>query len=378
MQIVKGVPVASSRNSNVESLRIVGIVLILLNHSLQIDCLPVAAFPWNSVLNLLSRLGGLGDVIFFGITAYYLANSETKLTLKGQLRRIWLLERQLLVYSIGCYIATLVVWINGLGFNSFDINALVALGLKSLIPLSSNLWWYPTAYTVFIIVLPFLNVLLRRLGTRIHGALAAALFVLCSFSTLPGPFSLGWTPALFVYQYIVFSFVVWYLHPNRNVLFSLILFSMLMGVIGPLTYGVTGSDVSGRDLNMPQSIVPMTLGFSLVLLMVELPARTNRVVNRLASCSFAAFLLLCYPSGLLLVGKVVGAISGLMGELWVARIFFETLYALGVLLIALVIDTLRQAIFSITFDRRRGGLFDSLWSIASTRFPILGIAEKPV
>lgn len=369
---------ASSRNSNVESLRIVGIVLILLNHTLQNDCLPVAAFPWNSVLNLLSRLGGLGDVIFFGITAYYLANSETRLTLRGQLRRIWLLERQLLVYSIGCYIATFVVWINGLGFNTFDGNALVELGLKSLIPLSSNLWWYPTAYAVFIIVLPFLDILLRHLGTRMHGALAAALFILCSVSTIPGPFSLSWTPALFVYQYIVFSYVVWYLHPSRSAILSLVLFAILIGVIGPLVYGVAGFDVSGSNLNMPQSMAPMVIGFSLVLLMAELPARTNGAVNRVASCSFAAFLLLCYPSGSILTSKVVGVIAGLTGELWVARIFFEALFALGFLMIALITDALRQAVFSRTFDKHRGGLFDSIWSIASKQFPELVIAEKPV
>lgn len=68
-----------TRDSGVEALRIVAMMLIVLNHTMQITMVPGGAgagiiLPFVS--NLLSRLGALGDVIFFSITSYYLWNSK--------------------------------------------------------------------------------------------------------------------------------------------------------------------------------------------------------------------------------------------------------------------------------------------------------------
>lgn len=359
-----------SRNSNVELLRVVGIILILLNHTLQNDLLPAAAFPWSVASSLFSRLGGLGDVIFFGITAYYLS-LQWGVTLRGQLRRVWILEQQLLVYSIGLYCVTLLIRLTGAGFNSYDFNGLLSMGIESLLPLSSGFWWYPTSYAVFLVTLPFLNILLRCIGERAHGALAGMLFILCSISTQWGPLSLGWTPALFVYQYVVFSYVVWYLHLSRKILIRLVCVAALLGVIGPLISGVTGADVSGRYLNVPQSMPSMVVGFALVLLMISLPVRSSRIVNRVASCAFAAYLIQCYPSGSQVIGKAVGMVATLTGEQWPVRMLLEVLIALGVLMLAVLVDSVRQFVFTKTVGRHKGRVFDRVWELAVRSCPAI-------
>ena len=64
------------RNSNVEMLRLVAMASITLNH-----------FPWDYlvlgsgdeaclaqfIVNLVSNFGGLGDCLFFGISAWYMS-----------------------------------------------------------------------------------------------------------------------------------------------------------------------------------------------------------------------------------------------------------------------------------------------------------------
>lgn len=368
---------ARSRNSSVELLRIIGIVLILMNHVLEKDLLPVAAFPWSIVSSLLARLGGLGDVIFFGITAYYLSNRGEELSFKGQLRGVWILERQLLSYSIALFLVTLVVRYFGLGFDTYDAQALLGLGIKSLLPLSSYFWWYASAYAVFLIALPFLDALLRYMGRGAHRALAAVLFIFCAVPTVSGPFQMGWTPPLFLYQYIIFSYVARYLHPSRKALVLLALTSALLGMAGPVISGVIGSDVSGSYLNSPQAFPPMVLGFSLVLLAVDSPIRTNRIVNEIASCAFAAYLIQCYPSGKLVVGKVVGIIASGTGSQWLERILLEILFAVSILGAAIVAEKFRKALFYRTVDRHKGGLFDRLWELVESQFPKVGALGEP-
>ena len=338
---------------------------------------PPKAFPWSVASSLLGALGGLGDVIFFGITAYYLSQRSEGMTLKGQLRRVWILERQLLVYSVGIFLVTLALRLAGVGFKTYDRSWLIWLGFKSLLPLSSCFWWYATAYAVLLVALPFLSALLRHLGRKAHGALAATLFAFCSIPTKWGVFSFGWTPAVFLYQFVVFSYVVWYLRPRRNVLRSLAVAAALLGMTGPLISGITGANMSGGYLNVPQAMPPMVLGFSLVLLAVGSPSRNIRVVDRIASCAFAAYLMQRSPSGIIVGAKAVGVIAGLTGEQWAASILLEILFSLCILVAAVVVDSLRQAVFARTVDRRRGRLFDSLWELAAEKLPEVRVLEKP-
>lgn len=152
------------RNSNVESLRLFAIILILLNHTVQEKILDLSiASPFLSYGSyFLARLGGLGDVIFFGITAWYLAAGAT--TPKKSCERAWLLERQLLFYSVGLFLFVLLMRGAGLGFKSVEVKGIISWGISSAFPLLTKVWWYPTSYVCFLLVCPWANRILRRLG----------------------------------------------------------------------------------------------------------------------------------------------------------------------------------------------------------------------
>lgn len=46
------------------------------------------------------------------------------------------------------------------------------LMMKSVMPLSMGVWWYATAYTIFLAPLPFLAEELKALGRECHFSLA--------------------------------------------------------------------------------------------------------------------------------------------------------------------------------------------------------------
>lgn len=229
-------------------------------------------------------------------------------------------------------------------------------------PLLSAFWWYPSACAVFLIAQPFLDRLLEAIGKRNHAVLSGFLFVLLSVPIPKNPLNLGWTSVLFVYQYVVFSYVVKYLRLSRRVLVLTLTGSALLGIVLSLISGITGNEsMTGGYMNVPQTLVPMAFGFSLVLLATDSEPFSNRVVNHIASCAFAAYLILCYPSMLLLVGKAVGVVAGATGNNWPLRLVCEIAVALLLLVAAIVVDSLRQGVFRMTVDRHRGALFDKLW-----------------
>ena len=98
---------SKTRNSRVEILRIIAMLLILMNHFLQMDTMKTSSYPFKTLNALLSHLGGVGDDIFFGISAYYLCTRKSNI--KDSLRRFWKLEIELLFYSIILFVSTMAV-----------------------------------------------------------------------------------------------------------------------------------------------------------------------------------------------------------------------------------------------------------------------------
>lgn len=86
------------RSSSFELLRIVAMLGIAFNHVLIQDRMLGQPLGVRSINKVLTNFGGVGDVVFFGLTAWFLCAQQT-LSIKRNWRRIWLLERQVLFYS---------------------------------------------------------------------------------------------------------------------------------------------------------------------------------------------------------------------------------------------------------------------------------------
>lgn len=139
--------------------------------------------------------GKVGVVIFFSISAWFFLDKEQ--TIKSNLKRVWIMERELLFWSLILVTFYLV-------FDRADLS--MKLMVKSVMPLSMGVWWYATAYAIFLALLPFLAKGLKALGREYHLALAATVLVIWGLTSfIPGAQSLTDNVFGFVYVFILIS-----------------------------------------------------------------------------------------------------------------------------------------------------------------------------
>ena len=80
------------------------------------------------------------------------------------------------------------------------------LMMKSVMPLSMGVWWYATAYAIFLALLPFLAKGLKALSREYHLALAIIVLAIWGLqSFIPGLQSLTDNIFGFVYVFILIS-----------------------------------------------------------------------------------------------------------------------------------------------------------------------------
>lgn len=90
------------RNSSIELLRIIAMFMILMHHFIVhngYDVLKLPLGPERIFFQLVMQGGGkVGVVIFFSISAWFFLDKEQ--TIKSNLKRVWIMERELLFWSL--------------------------------------------------------------------------------------------------------------------------------------------------------------------------------------------------------------------------------------------------------------------------------------
>lgn len=354
------------RNSSIELLRIIAMSMILMHHFIVhngYDVMKLPLGPERIFFQLVMQGGGkIGVVIFFSISSWYFLDNEQ--TVKTCLRRIWFMEREVLFYSIFLALFYLL-------FDRSDLS--MGLFIKSFAPLNFGVWWYATAYSIFLALLPFLYLGLKALGRSHHLELAIIVLAIWGVTSFfPGMQSLPDSVFGFIYIFILISAYKWYLKPLKKKDIWLIIcvglgfFLLYTGVA--IAASIFGHD-TGIFITGSWKLPVFMIGFGMFLLFNRVTFYSD-VVNRIAKSAFAVYLLTDY-----------GASEKL---LWV-RLFnleklcqrpFAILQIIGILIaiyaICTLIDFGRQALFGATIDRKQGRFFESCWNrlerFASIRF----------
>ena len=357
-QIAKG---GGQRNSSIELLRIIAMFMILAHHFIVhngYDVLNLPLGPERIFLQLVMQGGGtVGVVIFFSISAWFFLDREQ--TIKSNLKRVWIMERELLFWSL-CLVAFYLV------FDRADLGA--KLMVKSVMPLSMGLWWYATAYAIFLALLPFLSKGLKALGREYHLALAATVLVIWGLTSfIPGAQSLTDNVFGFIYVFILISAYKWHMMPFTTkqvwLMTGIGLGFFLLYTAASATLSLLEHDM-GIFITGSWRLPVIMVGFGGFLLFDRVTFH-SRVINRIAQSAFAVYLITDYAASEKL--------------LWVKLFNLQNLYQqplailqiLGILLAIYVVCTLldfaRQALFAVAIDKRRGRWFDLLWDKASSR-----------
>ncbi|WP_347285009.1 acyltransferase family protein [Corynebacterium stationis] len=354
-----------TRNSSIELLRLVCMLMIVGYHYAYTSAGHWIAEQPFSLAKLIYQclMGGgwVGNFVFFTISIWFLL--DRKQTLQSNLRRVWILERELLFWSIALFLITIVLRKHDIFTGSLSTQM---LALRCFLPLSLNIWWYPTSYALFLVFLPFLNIGMRRLSQRQHCQLACICLLLWGLLGLIPKLSYNLTEStvfVFIYWYILISYYRWHMKPfSTRRCWSLIGigvgidFIYLLG--SNLLYSATGKAASAQLFIFDKWKLPtMLIGFGMFLL-AERTGFRSRAVNVLAASAFGVYLIHFYPP----------ILASWTYYLSVERMFttahpilFGLLTIFAVFVACLLMDLIRQGFFKLTFDRHRGRLFDRLW-----------------
>ena len=335
--------------------------MIILHHHVVHNPFPVYDEPASVsqfIYTCFLPLGKVGVDIFFGISAWFLCQNRD-LSPRKSLKRIWVLERQMLFYSL----------LLMLGLVLFDRKGISRSQIVySVFPLISNLWWYPTNYALFLLFYPFVTVGLRKMGQRMHGYLAVILLVVWGliYGLTPNDYVgfLASTFVSFIYQYLLISYYRWYLKKASKTLgwsmvglgsaavLGLILFGDWMRTFTHGGFPRMIFDYINRESKLPLLLI----AFGALLVADRIHIR-SRLINYLAKGTFGVYLMHDYPPvRALLWGRF--DIRKVWGQ--DAAVVYSLALVLLIFMVCLAIDLIRDRLFALTIDRHKGRWFELL------------------
>lgn len=189
----------SCRNSSIELLRIIAIILIIFHHfNIHGIINKYTMLDTNSTQYMLSQMIGWGgymcNSIFIIITGYF--------TIKKNINwyRIYLLIIELCFYS---WIIAIIFY--GMGLITFSIKDFI----KYAFPLLYSVNWFVCCYIVLCCFLPYLNPYLCSLDKKKYLSLIIVIFILYSFipSILKGITFMNDALSQFIFMYIVGGYI---------------------------------------------------------------------------------------------------------------------------------------------------------------------------
>lgn len=269
------------RELNFELLRIVSMFLIVVFHY----------HDWGGIINIetpiinklfgefISIGGNLGVNVFVLISGYFLINSKFKS------KKLFKIILEVLFYSVGIYILCVIF-----NISEFNIKSLI----KSLLPISYNMYWFATCYVGMYLLSPIVNLTIRNMNRKQHRNLLILLFIMLSviptFIVKAVPFSseLFW----FIFLYLIAGYIKRYnidIKNNYKLFCIIILITVFMFSTSVV---LTKMNISNPIyLSQKNSVTMLFLSISLFMFFKNLKIKDNKVIPFFAKATFGVYLI---------------------------------------------------------------------------------------
>ena len=289
----------TNRSSNFELLRIFAMLMIVgahfAGHGIRHVLVPELSSVWLSgsfanrlFTSFLIPGGKIGVGIFFVLTGYFMYTAQYKAS-------------HLIKLVLQVYFYSFTIQMGG-GYSlrrilQLPTKSLVGQFLSALLPISSNSWWFVTAYVVLFLFIPLINYGLHKLTDK---QLGFALILLWAVGYVP--------PVVFSFKYeglqrALFFYVVgaWIRRSNFNLnrISALILFSASWCVFSGLDIAASllGSNVI-KGLVLKTLFDSTEIAFCVPVCVVALflffkncNIGYNKVINTVASTTLGVYLI---------------------------------------------------------------------------------------
>lgn len=337
MRIRRGVqPSVKTRSSNLELFRILTMLSIIAHHYVVNSGLTAAdgvilsnpTSIHSLVLLVVGAWGKIGINSFVLITGYFMCKSNITLN------KFMKLLLEIMFYRI---IITSIFWITG--YSEFSIMGLV----KLLIPIKTINDGFGSAYIVFFLFIPFLNILVKNMNERQHIRLLILSGFLYTFlGTFPIIFSVRFN---YVSWFIVLYFISSYirLYPKKvfekaqlwGVLLASSIIISIISVIFCTRYGNAYMFVTDSN-----TFLAVTVALCAFMFFNNLKIKNSKIINIIASATFGVLLIHANSDTMRSwlwgdVLNVVGVHSNENGYIHIV------LSVLGVYIVCTIIDLIR-------------------------------------
>ncbi len=328
------------RNSNLELLRIISIILIIAHHyaghGFVIENMP---YSFNQYLIGFLVLGGkLGVVCFILISGFFMC--ETKFSIKKLIK---------LIGEAWFYLLVIGILFNTILTPTIPIDFTVIL--KSTIPIIYDQNWFITDYIMLMIISPVLNIIIKNISKESYQKMLIIGFILYSvlpifiFASLNNTSFVG-----FIYLYFVAGYMRKFLQvqnsPKRYFLkasiinFMVILSSILFIFLGH-KFNLTIFIVNNAYFSSLNSPFTLLIGIELFIFFLKLKPFTSKIINKIASTTLGIYLI---HDNFLLRPYLWG--GGILNNLNYVNSPFLFLHAIisiiGVFIVCVIIDLIRQ------------------------------------
>lgn len=279
------------RNSSIELLRIISMVMIMFHHFAY-----HGNFEWNYNEITIPHLwynfiligGKVGVNIFVLISGFFLIENTERLFQPKKLLKFW---GQVVFYSITTYFLSIVLQIN-----NFDIKQII----KICFPITYPGWWFASTYFMLYLIHPFLNKLLHDLNKNVYQYLIL-LLVLC-WSIIPTlttqlfeSNSLLW----FITLYAIAGYAKIYGFNERlksKHYFFLFLIVLVCSYLISVSFLVLGTKrnelaVHAIDFFGMERFPILLMAFFLFMTFAKLKIKYNKWINVIASATFGVYLI---------------------------------------------------------------------------------------
>lgn len=277
-----------NRNTNLEVLRILSMLLIVMHHyavhsNFHLDASTISG---NELLiSFLYSGGKLGVNCFVLITGFFLVKSSFKIE---KLIKIWF---QIFLYSVSIYIFFVLF-----GMIDFDIEQ----ATKSFFPVIFNQYWFATSYLILYTLSPYLNSLIKGISQGQHFNLIILLVTIWSFiptfTTARLDFSsIGWFCTLYIISaYIRLYPSRWFDNCKKNIFFAALAYTLIL--LSVLTFNILGLryHIFGAKATYFTSMNMLPLLFCSITLFLgfkNLNIRNNKIINYISSSIFGVYLI---------------------------------------------------------------------------------------
>ena len=274
------------RNSNLELYRIIVMLLIVAHHyvvnSGLIELMRDNDYSNNSIfLYLFGMWGKTGINCFVMITGYFMCKSE------ATVHKFMKLLLEVVFYKIIIYLVFLVA-----GVVSFDAYSC----FKALLPISTVGDGFTTAFILFYLTIPFLNVLIRNLNQKSHFLLVClSIFTYTLWDLVPTIVVHYNYITWFIILYFISSYIRLYPDPkyNSNTSFwaKTTMGLIVIAMMSVLYISYNQGENPFRFVADTNAILALLIGISSFMLFKNLKIKQNKFINTVAASTFGVLLI---------------------------------------------------------------------------------------